>query len=191
MKGKILSELAHFHQAFPAQPGMPSAQLKSAIGISEESLFLELALENLKEAKNIKQVGTNYALHTHRISLGEREEELKVAMLSRIQEAGLATVKAHPLAEQLKATVEEIETLIAILEGLGEVVRLERDSAISTHIYNQCLKKLRVLEQEQGMITLPEAVKILGSSRRVTVSLLEYLDSAGMTERIGDERRFK
>jgi hypothetical protein len=50
---------------------------------------------------------------------------------------------------------------------------------------------LKNLEKDKGVIRLNEVMQNLGISRRVAVTFLEYTDRISITQRDGDERKFK
>ncbi len=190
-KTGVLEFADRFHRKNPALPGFTLAQLKGEMYWDSPGPFLERALEELVSAARIVHSGPLYHLPGHRIRLSSRQKQLSEKILSKIQDMGLSALKANPMAEEYEVEVEEILDLLAMMEGMGDLVRLERDTVISPEAFRGALETLRERMEQSEFITLPEAVKVLGSSRRVTLALLDYLDKAGITERIGDQRRFK
>ena len=180
-----------FHHNNPAKTGFSLAEIKGELDFSPESPFLEYSLIMLQDKGEIKKMGSLYALNSHEIKLNSRQKELSVKMLKLIDEAGLAPPKAHPIADRLQAEVEEIIDLMAILESMGQIIRLDRDMVISRPLYEKALQDIRRLGEEKGIIELPDAIEILAAGRRTTVAILEYLDRIGVTERDGDIRRLK
>lgn len=188
---RILSFAENFHHSRPSLPGFSLAQLKGELKWDSESPFLELALEELVSGGEMNRSGSLYSLPGHSIKLTPRQREMAEKILKMLDKTGLSALKAHPIAETLEVEVEEILDLLAIMESMGDIVRLDRDAVLSTQVYRDAVDKMKAAAAEIGAITLQEAVKILNSSRRVTVALLEHLDRTGITERNGDERRFK
>ena len=187
----ILQAVKKFHQENPAKPGFTLAELKGETGFPDGSPFLEYALDLMMKADEIKRTGSLYALPSHKIKLDTRQRQLADLMIEIIESAGLSAPKAHPIADRLKADVNEILDLMAILESLGNIVRLDRDTVISREVCDNAAEKIRRLAEEKAVILLPDAIQVLNASRRVTVAFLEYLDKVGITKRYGDERRLK
>ena len=189
----LINEAAKkFHKANPVKPGFSLAELKALIPeISVLSPFIERALEDLVKSEEIKRSGSTYSLPGHKIKLSPAQETLADSMIKFIEEAGLAAFRAHGIAEAISADVEDVLDMMAILESLGKLVRLDTNTVISRTVYEDSLLKLRDSANEGRVVILAEAVKALNSSRRATVILLEYLDKIGVTERSGDERKMK
>jgi selenocysteine-specific elongation factor len=195
---KILDFAQKFHMENPTKTGFTTAELKSALAFISDSPFIEFALQERAKAGEITFKGATIALLTHRITLSPRQQMLAKRMMELINEAGFVPLKAHPLAEQLEASLEEIAELMAILEGLGELLRLDWETALAKKYFTAMVEIIRILYAEKGIIRLADTVQALEnldkshrSSRRATVALLEYLDKIEITERYGDERKLK
>ncbi len=185
----IVSALQDYHRQYPARPGMSLAELKSAVTLKAESPFLEAAVNLTIEQKQVeRRGGAWYALSDFQITLTNRQHELAESVMSMISGKGLAAPKASPMAETLKVPVEEILDLLAILETMGKLVRLEKDTILSAEAFADARRKLQNAFGG-NYFTLPQAVEALGAGRRITVDLLEYMDRAGYTERRGEERK--
>jgi selenocysteine-specific elongation factor len=53
------------------------------------------------------------------------------------------------------------------------------------------LARVRQVLGEKGTLTVAEARDLFGTSRKYVLALLEYLDTQGLTMRVGDERRLR
>jgi len=184
----VLAALTEFHRQYPTRPGMSLAELKSVVSLKPESPFLEAAVNRLIEDHKVERRGKYYTLSNFQITLNAWQSELAEKVMSMISGKGLTAPKASPIAETLKIPVEEILDLLAILETMGKLVRLEKDTVLSTEAFNEARRKVYDTFKD-NYFTLPQAVEALGAGRRITVDLLEYMDRAGYTERKGEERR--
>jgi len=184
----IAAAMQDYHRQYSARPGMTLAELKSAVHLKTDSPFLEMALQRLIEQNRIVHQGAYYTLSGFQITLSSRQAELADKVMEMISGKGLSSPKARPIAEALKVPLEEILDLLAILETIGKLVRLEKGTVLPADTFAHARHKL-YHAFGNNYFSLPQAVEALGAGRRITVDLLEYMDRAGYTERIGEERK--
>ncbi len=184
----ILKLINKYHRKYPERPGITLAEIRSIMRVNPDSPFIEYALQNLLEADKIQHIASYYSISGFEIRLEAGRKQIADSILNMISSTGLAPPKAHPIAEKLNVNPNEIIDLLAILESMGKIVRIERDNAISMDTFNKARNTLINTFGEQSF-TLPQAAEALSAGRRNTVALLEYMDKAGYTERIGDERK--
>jgi len=187
----IISIISDFHKSYPAQPGITLAQLKSRIKTDPESPFIEFTVESLVNRSELSRRGSLFSLPDYKITLTPLQKELTSSIMQMISEAGLSALKAHPVADKLGIDVDQVKDLLAVMESIGNIVRLETETVMSRELYEDTIDNLKNLEKQQGVIRLNEVMQNLGISRRVAVTFLEYTDRNGITERNGDERKFK
>ena len=187
----ILEAAKQFHIENPAKPGLTLAELKAALKMDGDSPFVEAAVQELVSSGRLRRDESFYALTSHEIKLNKKQQALADGIMERISRAGLNAPKANPIADEMEAPVTEVLDMMAILESMGKLVRLDRNSVITSEVYEQYCRKLKVALGDKDRFTLPQAVSALGASRRSAVGLLEYMDKAGFTEQLGDERRVK
>src|SRR5206468_6891820 len=75
---------------------------------------------------------------------------------------------------------------LAAAERAGRLLRITDDIVLLPDAPDRAVARLAALAQP---FTLSEARQALGTTRRVAVPLLEYLDVEGFTERIDSTRR--
>ena len=75
---------------------------------------------------------------------------------------------------------------LAAAEKAGRLLRVTDDVVLLPSAPDQAVELLRGLPDR---FTVSQARQVLGSSRRVVVPLLEYLDARGLTERCDDQHR--
>jgi len=191
LQNLITSVVTDYHKLHPAQPGISLAQLKSSIKSVPDSPFIEFTVEKLTAQSDLERKGSLFSLPGHNITLTPGQEELVSSIMQLITDAGLSALKAHPIADKLGINVEQVKDLLAIMESMGEIVRLETDTVISRELFDSTIVNLKNLEKDKGVIRLNEVMQNLGISRRVAVTFLEYTDRISITQRDGDERKFK
>lgn len=179
-----------FHRNNPSKPGLTLAELKSSLKYEYENPFIDYALKQLTSDGRVCLSDSLYAHGSFSIQLNKSQKQQAEKIVELITSAGLQPTRAHPIAELLNVPVEEILDLLAIMESMGTLVRLETDAVISVEAFNEAG---RILKGAFGhrQFSLPEAVEALNAGRRTAVIILEYMDKSRFTERIGDERRVR
>jgi selenocysteine-specific elongation factor len=80
---------------------------------------------------------------------------------------------------------------LAALRAHGRALRLGRDRHIHPDAFDAVRERVIALHDRDGTITLAALRDDLGTSRRYAQALLEALDAARVTLRVGDERRLR
>jgi selenocysteine-specific elongation factor len=78
--------------------------------------------------------------------------------------------------------------VLNVLLKRGEVVQVSPDVLFLSETYKEMVRRVEERIQRHNSITLAEVRDMLGSSRKYVQALLEHLDEAGVTKRIGDKR---
>ena len=73
----------------------------------------------------------------------------------------------------------------------GEAIQLDEKVILLNKSYNIAVEKVKSHISQNGPATAADIRKVLGSTRRVVIPLLEYLDKQGITIRKGDTRELK
>ena len=178
-------EVTRFHAANPLRAGMPRAALAGTLGVRGRRLGEAVA--TLLARGVLAAFGPEgVALPGWKPRLSPVEEDVVEAALTRLGAAplappGMAELAAAGLTGELSAYLEET----------GSVVRLAPDVLVLPTALADAEHRVRAHLTEHGTITVAEARDLLGSSRRMVVPLLEYLDGAHVTRRDGDLRRLR
>ena len=159
----------------PLDPGMPVEAARQAIGAPERSLVAELAAQ-----ATLATTDGRIARPGSRVSLG-RSEPAVAKLESRLAGAPFAAPERYELDELQLGRRE-----LAAAERAGRLLRITDDIVLLPDAPDRAVGRLSTLPQP---FTLSEARQALGTTRRVAVPLLEYLDAEGLTERVDSSRR--
>ena len=80
---------------------------------------------------------------------------------------------------------------LRFLAETGEVVELSAEVVLAADAVGRARAAVVAFIHDHGSITVSDARQQLGSSRRVLVPLLEYLDRIGVTVRDGEGRTLR
>ena len=163
---------ARFHADHPLRPGIPKASLASRLGVELGALdaVLDAADGLAPQGSMVAQEGFSPVLS------GDDEAEW-----GRIK---AALEQAGPLAPRLKELAVDPELLYALARE-GRLVRVSEDLV---YLPSQVEALVARLAELPPRFTVAAFRDLTGLTRKYAVPLLEWMDRAGITVRIGDER---
>jgi selenocysteine-specific elongation factor len=168
--------VAGWADRFPLDPGMPPAALARELELPDAALAGPVAT-----AAGLRMDGGRVRSTTATVSLG-RAEAAVARLEARLHDEPFAAPESGELAEYGLGRRE-----LAAAERAGRLLRITDDIVLLPSAPEQAVARLRTLPQP---FTTSQARQVLGTTRRVAVPLLEYLDARGRTERVdGTSRR--
>ena len=186
LKSAMMQTLAAFHEKEPLRSGMKKANLLSQIDKKMAPAF-DRALNDLIEKEHIAMVMNDLLkLSSHEIKLNEKDEKLANDIYDILHEAQFTTPPAKVIAQMLNRPVNDIERGINALLGLEKIVRFEGDIYFTRAALDKAKEKLFKFEKSE--ITVGEFRELLNTSRKFAMPLINYFDSIGVTDRVGDVR---
>jgi len=179
--GHQLGEVLASHAAAePLAAGMPIDAARAALDLPDRRLVLALAKPPFRVACG--------AVHIARPAGQDAAPELPEAVLAavRVLRADLAvTPFLSPDADRLRKLGLDTRSIAAAVRA-GELMRISDQVVLAPGAAEAAAAVLAKLEQP---FTAAQARQALDTTRRTAIPLLEYLDSAGVTERLPDDRR--
>jgi selenocysteine-specific elongation factor len=186
--GSLIASLEAFHVDQPLAEGAPLDTARRTVletvrahGTTAEPGIADAMLDQLENDGAIARSATTVRLATHAVSLTEHEPELDalVAAISGEHEATPPTVK-QLVADGFDAS------LIDAAGRSGRLVRIAPDLVVTPAVLEHAVAVSR--EHATDGMTVSALREALGTSRKYAVPLAEYLDSTGVTRRVGDLR---
>lgn len=169
---QALTDALHAHTAaHPLAPGLPRKAAMDALGLQEEGLLgLAIAAAKAESSEGVLRLPGQQA------DLGPAERGV-AAIEERLKAEPFAAPEADDLTELGLGPKE-----LAAAERAGRLLRLKQGIVLLPSAPEEARRRLSELEQP---FTLSAARKALGTTRRVAIPLLEYLDAQRIT-RLGD-----
>jgi selenocysteine-specific elongation factor len=172
--------LAGHAAAEPLSAGMPIEAARAALGLPDRRLVTALAKPPFRLSCG--------ALHIMKSAGGEAGPDLPEPVLAavRVLRADLeAAPFASPDADRLRKLGLDARGIAAAVRA-GELMRISDQVVLAPGADVAAAAVLAGLDQP---FTAAQARQALDTTRRTAIPLLEYLDSAGVTERLADDRR--
>lgn len=154
----------------PLDPGMPLDALRRALDVPDRELLKPLIAEAGLAVRDGRVVSPG-----RDVSVGGSAAAVE-AVRQRLAQAPFAAPEQHDL-DELGLSRREL----AAAERAGRLLRISDDIVLLPSAPELAIAALRELPQP---FTTSQARQALGTTRRVAVPLLEYLDTHGHTERL-------
>jgi selenocysteine-specific elongation factor len=180
--------LATYHQERPLKPGMPLEELRQSLSRRSGPGLAEAILRGLVEDGTVRVDKGLSALSLFSPELNERQEAAREYVRRMLKTAGLAVPGPSELAAGAGTSPEEIEEILRLMEAQEEVLAL--DGGLFFHRDAIRAAGANVVDALGGRSALGPADfrEVLGVTRKYLLPVLRYLDTMGITTRIGEER---
>ncbi len=178
--GQLGEVLASHAASEPLSAGLPIEAARAALDLPERRLVTALARAPIRVACG--------ALHIARPTGQPAGPDLPAAVLAavRILRADLAVAPfVAPDADRLRKLGLDARSLAAAVR-VGELMRVSDQIVLAPGADAAAAAILSRLDQP---FTAAQAREALATTRRTVIPLLELLDSAGITQRLADDRR--
>ena len=175
------SELEAYHAAHPLRRGMAREELRSRLGIHPASFAV--VVKGLADDGRLEERDGDIALAAHRVTI-EAEDGRAVRLLELL---GAQPFAPPSLPEAMKVAGAGPEMVRALAQR-GDLVRVSDDTAFTRNAYAEAVATVRELITSTGSVSVAQLRDRLGATRRPVLALLEHLDAAKVTRRVGDAR---
>ncbi|MGH2723628.1 MAG: SelB C-terminal domain-containing protein, partial [Actinomycetota bacterium] len=187
----VTDSLAAHHREHTLQPGMDRAEVRQAL-LAAGGRSLGPALERglaaevlawLERGGTVAREGNTLRLATHRITLGEREEEA-----GRVVERVRSGEPTPPTVRDLQAAGFGRDLVEACVRT-GRLVRVSDDVVLTPELAARAEEAAGVGAARPEGLTVSRFREDLGTTRKYALPILEWLDARRITRRDGDVRR--
>lgn len=188
---RVTGHLRAYHRKHPLKPGMPKGELKSKFPPFLSNKLFNQLIHRMVQAETICQNESSIRLPEHEVRLAEDESDLKEKILAEYRKEGLQPPLFKDLVKSLNIAPESAKNIIMHLVDEGRLIKVKDDLFFHADALSDLQEKLVAYLKSQGEITTPSFKEMTGASRKYTIPLLEYFDSANVTIRVGDSRKLR
>lgn len=183
---RAITALENFFARNRMATGMPRAELVSSLLPARAQLLADFYLSWLEKRHLVTLNADRVALPGRDSVLSGSESRLAREITQRYESSGLTPPSPTAVASELGAKTQIVEGIIRFLVDRDTLVRLPGGLILAT----SALRELRRDLAASGWKTFSvgQFKQRYGLSRKWAIPLLEHLDSAGFTRRLGDER---
>ncbi len=172
------------HKKHPEHRGLELNELRAKLESIAPAVFDALIVDLCRT--DFVRAGSTISRAAHRASL---PPELKAAA-EKIR-AALAAKAFDPPGRKELSTDPQEQQAVRFLKEQGEIVEISNEIVLLTGSFEQMRAIVSTFISANGPATASQLREKLGSSRRVVIPFLEYLDRIGVTQRAGDLRQLR
>ncbi|HYR22732.1 MAG TPA: selenocysteine-specific translation elongation factor [Chthoniobacterales bacterium] len=172
------------HRTHPERRGIELNQLRTEMSPLSPAAF-DALMDDLCRDEFVRS-GSTIARKSHRANL---PPELKSAA-DRVHET-LAVKPLDPPSRKDFSEDRHLQQALRFLIEQGELVELNSEIVLLRDAAEQMRTAVAQFLSEHGPATASQLRQAIGTSRRVVIPFLEYLDRTGVTQRTGDVRQLR
>jgi selenocysteine-specific elongation factor len=191
LKAALVSALREFHTAHPLEPGQDMEVLREKLHPVAAPRMFRAFVESLEAERAIVREGSLLRLPDHRVALGQEQRLVAEKIKGLLARSPLAPPDVPQMARETGIDRARLVPVIRVLERERSVVKVAADLYLLCDAVDLVVRTLREEWAERDDITPALFRDRFNTTRKYAIPLLEYLDAAGVTVRIGDRRRLK
>jgi len=176
----VLEAVDRHHRTDPLAPGLPAQSARAAGGLATGVEVVEALVADgrlVADGPTLRRPGHGVVLDPAQQALQARvEQALGAGGVNLLGDAALADLGAD-------------RRMTAVLVRLGVLVAITPGSYLGRSTLETAVETLRRAFPDGRPFAATEAKEALRTTRRTAIPLLEHLDRAGVTIRLGDLRR--
>lgn len=169
-----------YHATNPLRMGIPREELRSRLNIKNATLTL--LMETSEVQAEVIQEGNLLRHPDHSVTFTNVQQQ-RIAALLQAMNAAPYTPPSYQ--EAVGITGEDV---LRALIDLGEIVQVQPDVIFTHQTYDELVATTLNLIDTHGAVSAKLLRDHFDTSRKYAIGLLEYLDTVGITRRVGDDR---
>jgi selenocysteine-specific elongation factor len=186
---RLRKSLDAFHRANPLLAGMPKEELRDRAARGLRAEIFRCVLDEMVCAGQVSVDGDLVNRGGRKIVLTTEEETARRRIENAFAGAGLAVPRLAEILPRLPVDRKRAEKLLLLLLREGVLVKVNEELVFHRTAIERLRDLLAAYKHKQGnKISVAGFKELSGVSRKYAIPLLEHLDRAKVTRRIGDER---
>ena len=182
--------LEEYHKQKPISGGMPLETFRKKVFVGEKPSVCD-ALTELLVRKNIVEISGNLARKPgFSTGLESKDKELLDTICSEISQAMFSPPDIKEISEKTGFQKSHIIDLLDEAVRERKLVKVSHEIYFSSEAVQMAISVLKNAAGDKG-ITVSEFRKLLGTTRKYALPLLDYMDREKITVRIGDARKLR
>jgi selenocysteine-specific elongation factor len=187
----VVEQLAAHHAAAPDQPGLQLERLRAATPGRPSQGAFRAVIESLFRRGAVEQDGPWLRLPTHRAKLSVQDERIWRDARAMIAADRFRPPRTRDLARELSVPEAAMRTTLKRVQRMGKLIEIAPDHFFLSETVAEMLGIAATIAERDGSLTAAMFRDQLDNGRKVAIQILEFFDRAGVTVRVGDERRVR
>ena len=195
ISGAIISRLTEFHRKHPELSGLDADELffaahsgKNPDEVMELRDFKELLSALIQMGRicsDTSELGMSFRSSDFKPTRDDKLQLIAEKICKLADEAGFALAEIASLPEVTGAPLSTVNRAVGYLRERGGLKITEGGFLLPDATLKRLLETISSME---GDLTVGAVRDALGTSRKLALVMLEFLDSQGITRRVGDKR---
>ena len=189
----VVPHLQAFHKAQPQAPGEESETLRKKLAPELSADAFGTLLRTLADARKIETSGSIARLPAHSSTANSADETMWQIVKPALETAGFNAPQIKDLALQLKLKEPMVKDFLYRKAKSNEIYRVTPDRFYTKGTLAKLAATAQATAQAQpsGIFTAAQYRDWTGVGRGLAIEILEFMDTLGVTQRIGDTRKMR
>jgi selenocysteine-specific elongation factor len=182
-----------FHREQPQAAGEEVETLRKSVAPDLSADMFGSLLRRLTDERKIEASGSTARIAGHDATANAADDSLWQAVRPALESAGFNSPPLRELALQLKLKEGIIKDFLHRKAKSGEVLKVTADRFYtrSTLATLAAIAQATAQGQPNGQFTAAQYRDATGVGRSLAIEILEFLDTLGVTQRLGDARKMR
>ena len=191
LKRFITGALAAHHQAQPLAAGLEMESLRARLPYEVGARAFKALIDRIAREAGVVREDSALRLSSHQVRLVGDDSATADQIAAELARAGLHPPELGELGRTLEVPAGQLKTILGALEMQGRVVKVAAELYFDRAHFEDARGRLLGYLADHTEINAAGYRDLLAASRKISISLLDYFDHAGVTTRVGDARRLR
>jgi selenocysteine-specific elongation factor len=189
LKDSVNQTLKDLYQKQPLRLNIPLKEIKPLLAKTPAMKeFFDMALAELAKEDIIQLTGDSIRLSQYSIQLTAKQEQLRQKIETIYSNNLFNPPGLENMVQTLDIKPKPAEEMLNIMKEMGILVALPEGIILHKDAIDKATGILKDYFKQHENIKAGDFTKLLSTSRKYGIPLLEYLDSIKITKRVGDVR---
>jgi selenocysteine-specific elongation factor len=193
VRDAVLAEVAAFHRQSPQAIGAEIEAVRQKVAPELEADAFASVLRQLADERKLEASGSTARLPGHNATANAADDRLWQTVKPALEASGYNVPPVRDLALQVKLKEAMVKDFLYRKAKTGEVMRVAGDRFYPrpTLAMLAAVANATAQAQPNGQFTAAQYRDATGIGRSLAIEILEFLDSLGITQRVGDARKMR
>ena len=188
VSSKVEADLAEYHKKNSLKIGMSKEEIRSKYLKDVKPRLGDQFINKMAELRDVKVINQNIALKDFEVSLNDEQAKIKSDIEKMYLDSATEPVKLENVISNLKYDKKDIEQVFKLMLDENILMKAKDDMIFHRDVLEAHKTAVIGYLKANGSIKLADFRDLIGTSRKVAMSLLEYFDEQKITKRREDER---
>lgn len=193
IRGAVIAHITDFHRQQPQAPGDDVETLRKVVARDLSADAFSTILRRLTDERKIETSSSTVRLPGHNATANAADDRLWQTVRPALEASAFNPPPVRELAMQVKLKEAVLKDFLYRKAKTGEVMRVtgERFYPRTTLATLAAIAQATAQAQAGGQFTAAQYRDATGVGRSLAIEILEFLDSLGITQRVGDARKMR